>query len=281
MGQITYTDKSTGQTFSAAEANEIKASVNDNNDRVTAQSINKAASAALGTTVNFATGIFQPKTHSGSIEIATISNPFLGTIALTIVGGTDVTIATGLIAAERIRGAFNPAKGTNVLKITCYDATTPEYYATWELEGGGGSVSSFLELTKTSSQQITGTVADVTSWAAGTAISQESDKITYNATTGVFTLAANTKYKISADIDYTAASGAGRSTLDLLLTDSANTILDDGFEYIRDAGDKVTLSLSKRLVVGVSPLDIKLRHFISKDGGMTINSIKAKIDISI
>lgn len=268
---ITYPDKTTGDPFTGAEATEIKNAVN-------ALTITKATSAALATTVDFAAGIFQPKTHSGTLEIGVISNPALGTIAIPITGGTNVTIATGLIPAERIRGSFNPAKTTNILKITCYDSTTPEFYATWELEGGSGGSDPILEAEKLSSQAVTTTISDITTYSA-TVIDKGSSDVVFNNTNGTLILKANKIYSISVSSNYTAISGTTRSTIEVSLTDSTNSVLWSGGVYIRDSGDKSSIGFNKLISVGGTDLTIKLRHQIIK-GGMTIDLTKLAIIIT-
>jgi hypothetical protein len=268
LADLNTTDKSS----LVSAINEVLASAG-------AKEIDKASSNALTDTINFSTATFQPKTHSGSIEITTITNPALGLISLPIVGGNDVTIDTDLIPADRIRGAFNAGKGVNILKIICYDAATPEFYAVWDLEGGsGGSALNLLEYKKTTNLAVTTTIGDITSFD-DSPININSEGVTVNETTGVVTLAANANYSISVSANYVAVSGATRSTVDVQLTEADNSILWEAYNYIRDAGDKNTISFSKTIQVGGTDLEIKFRHIISKGGAMSIELSDALIKI--
>jgi hypothetical protein len=243
-----------------------------------ARPLDKSTSEALPTSIDFSLAAFQPKSLSGTLNITAITNPQLGTIVLPVTGGSDITIDTGLIPAERIRGAFNSSKSTNVLKITCYDASAPSYFAVWELEGGGtGGGTSLIEYEKNTSLTVTGTVADITSLDASP-IDISSEGVTVNETTGVITLAANGNYNLSISANYLATSGTDRSTIDVLLTQADNTEIWKAHNYIRASGDRSTLSFSKTVMVGGTDLDVKFRHVLSK-GTMPIDLESALIKI--
>lgn len=247
------------------------------------QAINTLSSEeALTQTIDFSQASFQPKTHSGSLNITSIINPALGSIIIPIVGGTEVTLDAALITSDNIRGSFDSNKSTNFLKITCYDNVTPSFFASWVLESSGIGQTALeeLEIQKSSSEAVTDTESDVTGFDTGTAIDSAGSSISYNATTGVFTLAANKQYSVSINANYRATANATRSTIDLRLMVDGNNVWES-YAYIREVSDKSSVSFIKKVVVGSSPVDIKFTTLLSKSGSMTIEMISALVKITV
>ncbi|PTB96791.1 hypothetical protein C9994_05865 [Marivirga lumbricoides] len=252
------------------------------------QQINSAsAELALTQTVDFSEANFQPRTLSGSLNITTIANPVLGSIIIPIKGGTDVTIDGSLIAAENIRGVFDTNKSINFLKITCYDKKNPAYFAEWVLEGSGTLASTTaleeLEIQKTSTASVTDTVSDVADFDGATVIDSAGSSVSYNASTGVFTLAANKQYAVSINANYRATNNSARSTIDLRLVDSSDSLQSiwESYAYIREVNDKSSLSFIKKIVVGESPMEIKFMTRLSKSGSMSVEMISALVKITV
>jgi len=246
-------------------------------------SINKADSAAIGASIDWSIGVFQPKTVATTQNITAITNPKIGAIVLSFTGaGTDVTIATSLIPAERISGAFDSSLTTNFLKIVCYDDVTPEFYAIWETSASVGGAAAipraYFEKTSDAASATIITKQDVTNFDASTKWNDPSDKISFVPSTGVLTLGIGV-WKVAYKAFYNLATGTTRVLPKIDILENGSTIKDSSVGYLRTNPADISSNGFAYIKVVSGTKTVKLQHYASiTTSTVTLKDVKLEVE---